>query len=56
MLGGGGEGGGGSEGFRYLYGIPTLALSFDSGKNIYLFSPRGDLYLIHESLRAANKS
>ena len=34
----------------------TLALSFSCGENIYLFGPDGGLQLIHESLRATNKS
>ena len=34
----------------------TLALSFYCGENIYLFGPGGGLQLIHESLRATNKS
>ena len=35
---------------------PSPSLSFHCGKNIYLFGPRGILQLIHESLRAINKS
>ena len=49
--GGGGEGVGVGVGeglvlcwsINYLYGIPTLGLSFHRGKNIYLLGPRGGL-------------
>ena len=48
---------GGGWSLSYFYGIPTLALSFHSGKNvknIYLFGPFGGL-LTHPLIITGNK-
>ena len=45
-------GGGGQLALR----APTLALSFHSGKNIYLFGPCGGFLTLHESLRNTDQS
>ena len=56
-LGGGwGLGGGaGGKGLKLALRVPHLRPQIHWGKNIYLFSLRGDLHLIHESLPATNK-
>ena len=55
VWGGGGVGAGGGE-LKLVYAIPTLALSFHSSKNIYLFGPCGGLITHPLIIRATNKS